>query len=545
MKSSKSFKTTKDKDLVKTEDKKDIARLIDYYRLKTELSDKEIKSFMEKLENLQLTQEEQHKLEWENKKRQDEVIELQNLLSQNNDILNKERRQMLIYQFELQHKDHRSKEDRKRLMQLLSIAEPIEQTINLYYDKRPDIKEKYAICEHLPLKNKTLKDKCKSPITNTTKDSFNTNTNTKSLSLKQNLKNNNSAKRQKSAQYRISPSDEKQHIMKTVILPKQKDEETLLQQEVEYLKKQIKHTRNFYEDQLNKMEETRQLKEEETKLALISASERIEDLIKRNQKLEKLNYELTKDYMHLKYDSSQVERRLYEELELMKLQNESLNFTLNEISSRAKIEKEFSKNDYERKNREISSALRSQIKQKEDHNALIKEQYTQIQKLYSNKMNDLEEKLKMKTQKLKIIEFKRNNDLEGFLNEISQIRKRVKSYENYVFKLKQYLNQDFSNKQIKEDLEYNENDFIKGVNKLKGDMKNFENKILLGEESQGQTHDQLNNQRESNDFNNDNFNFADNMENDQLQQQDNNAEQEAVEENDENDQEQYDEEENY
>lgn len=544
MKSSKSFKATKEKDLTKPEDKRDIARLIDYYRLKSELSDKEIKLLIEKLENLQLTQEEQHKLEWENKKRQDEIIELQNLLSQNNDILNKERRQMLIYQFELQHKDHRSKEDRKRLMQLLSIAEPIEQTINLYYDKRPDIKEKYAICEHLPLKyNKQIKEKCKSPITNTTKDSFNTNTKKQCSSHK--LQSNSSVKRQKSAQYRISPSDEKQHIMKTVILPKQKDEETLLQQEVEYLKKQIKHTRSFYENQLNKMEESKQLKEEETKLALISASERIEDLIKRNQKLEKLNYELTKDYMHLKYDSGQVEKRLYEELEMMKLQNESLNLTINEVSSRAKIEKEFSKNDFERKNREIAAALRSQLKQKEDHNALIKEQYSQIQKLYSDKLIDLEEKLKNKTQKLKIIEFKRNNDLEGFLNEMSQIRKRMKSYENYVYKLKQYLNQDtITNKQLKEDLEYNESDFNSGLNKLKADMSKFEKRIISGDKSHDQTQDQMNNQRESNDYNN-NFNFDDNNENENNQLQQDNAEQDAAEEDEENDQEQFDEEENY
>jgi len=38
----------------------------------------------------------------------------------------------------------RSEEDRRRLIQLLQLAEPIEQTVKLYYDRRPEKTEKYA-----------------------------------------------------------------------------------------------------------------------------------------------------------------------------------------------------------------------------------------------------------------------------------------------------------------------------------------------------------------------------------------------------------------
>ena len=535
MKNLKITKTSKDSinNNKSTNDNKDIARILDYYRMKCESFENERKDYLEKIEKIQLSQEEQHKNEWECKKRQDEVFELQNLLTQNNDILNKERRQMLIYQFELENKDHRSKEDRRRLMDLLKLAEPIEQTIKLYYDKRPDIKEKFAITDNLPISNYskskiTNRSNIKSPISTSTKVTNNTKT------LNKQIKQN----------YRISPSDEKQQVLKTIVLPKQKEEETLIQQEIEYLKKQIKQTRQFYEDQLRKMEESRRLKEEETKLTILAASERIDDLIKRNQKLERINYELTKDYMHLKYDSNQTERRLYEEMELTKLQNESLSITLKDISTKAQVDKELSKNDYERKKREVSSLLRNQLKSQEDHNALIKEQYKQVQRIYSQKLNEMEDKLNLKTQKLKIIENKRNNELEGFLNEIAQIRKRVKSYEDYIYKLKQYThgNADLTN-QINEDLKHNEIGFNQGASKLKDMLSNFENRLIKGEEK-FQMNSQLDNQKESNSYNQNQFSFDEN------DHDNNNDDQEQEEQHDEENQndeeeEQYEEEEDY
>jgi hypothetical protein len=52
-------------------------------------------------------------------------------------------------------------------------------------------------------------------------------------------------------------------------------------------------------------------------------------------------------------------------------------------------------------------------------------------------VSDLEKKLKNISEKYKILETRRNNEIEGFLNEIKLIRKRMKTYENYVYKLKQ------------------------------------------------------------------------------------------------------------
>lgn len=630
--------------------KKDLSRLVDYYRMRVDNFEKERLETLEKLEKLQLSQQEQHKMEWENKRRKDEIIELQRINAEKDEILDRERRNNLFYQFELENKNLKSDGDRKRLMDILKLAEPIEQCYKLYKDRRPELQEQFTRKENIipnmyvksnsinpnnitnlknlnsninsiqenNIKESTQIDKSgsivaqstnvntsgnktsysKSPINDTLNQEISLRNNSKSpcsiVSKETNFTNNkikntlstnssiidntnrnkinDNLKRNKSStklntesnvknkifsntnniktpyfndnnncencnqmtnktpqsfnchnyhtysinpgnnlEFRIAPSDEKQQIVRTIVMPK--EEEQLLKQEINYLQTQQKNTRNFYENQLSKLEESRKLKDEETKLQLMAASERIEELMKRNQKLENLNYEITKDYLHLKYDSSQIEKRLYEELELVKLQNESLSTCLKDISKKSQVEKELTRNDFERKNKELSNVLRNQIKNYEDQNNLIKEQYKQVQKVFSSKLADLEERLSKMTNRYKILETKRNNELEGYLTELNMIRRRVKSYEDYVYKLKLYTHGPYDKSEyIKEEMKQNNDDFIKGINKLNHNIDNFEKDIISN-------HDY------SNFRNNNNYDIEENLKNSQFSNIDNDKDQ--------------------
>jgi len=138
------------------------------------------------------------------------------------------------------------------------------------------------------------------------------------------------------------------------------DTNTSVQDENEFLRKQLFELKNQYESQILRMEEDRRLREEEMRLRDINSREKIEDLIKRNQKLERLNYELTKDHMQLKYDSSTNEKKLYEELEMAKLQNEALSVSIKELMHRTNVDKELNKNDSEKKTKKITELQNAQ-----------------------------------------------------------------------------------------------------------------------------------------------------------------------------------------
>ncbi len=321
----------------------------------------------------------------------------------------------------------------------------------MYYDRRPEKLEKF---------NKTDFEK----------DSIALSRFQKSMSAKSTndiRKNSSKCKTSTKVGYRIPPSDEKQQIVRTVLFPNH-EINTAQNEENDFLRKQLVDMKNFYENQIMRMEEDRRLREEEIRLHVLNNKDKVEDLLKKNQKLEKLNYELTKDYMQIKYDSSNNERKLYEELELIKLQNEALSVSLKELTNKTVVDKEVNKNDYERRTKEITNIMRNQVKSHEENINIIKEQYKQIQKIYTNRVKELEDKVKSLTDKYNTLDNKRNYELEGYLNEINMIRRRVKSYEEYIYKLRRMAQANANNLQgLNTEMKANSDDFYEETNKFR------------------------------------------------------------------------------
>ena len=120
--------------------------------------------------------------------------------------------------------------------------------------------------------------------------------------------------------YRIPPSDEKQNILRTVLFPENEKTDELNGKNYE-LRKEIELMKELYEEKLKKIEENRLLKEERFRQQCIAYKKKADDLIKENQKLEKLNFATAKDFLELKYQNGIDEPKKYEELEKYKQEN--------------------------------------------------------------------------------------------------------------------------------------------------------------------------------------------------------------------------------
>ena len=281
---------------------------------------------------------------------------------------------------------------------MLQLAEPVEQTIKLYFDRRPEMREKFSNCETelpdsanislnvnnknslahtrnnsniLSAKSKTAKSTggpggfnrpSSRPKTALSKTSL---IEPKKISCKTTsnkfINVNNSGPK---LEYRISPSDEKQQIVRTVLMPEMQNNVNgvnVSDEENEFLKKQLGEMKNYYENHILKLEEDRRLREEEHRLWQVDHKGKFEEFIKKNQKLEKINYDLTKDFMQLKFDSSNGEKEKFEEVEVLKCQNEALSVSLKEVIFRTNIDKESARVEYERKTKEVSNIMRSQV----------------------------------------------------------------------------------------------------------------------------------------------------------------------------------------
>ena len=310
-----------------------------------------------------------------------------------------------------------TKEDRRRIVQLLQFAEPFEQQIKLFYDKRPEMADKKVSPSNFDYdgKNQYLPN---------------------SVSLKKCVdKNKKNKKTSTPSTVRKTPSDARQNVIKTIMFPTESNE-NFATDENKCLKKQKEELIALCENIIMKMEEDGRLREEEFRLQKLNMNAKLQDLQRKNKKLEKVNYDITKNYMDLKYDIEINNKKLNDEYELAKLQNEALQNSLKDVVKKINIEKEVSQNEYARKTREVTNSLRNQVKSKEENANLVKEQYKQIQKIYADKVGDLENKLKIITTKCRELESMEGIQVEGYITEMKRLRKELKDYENYVNQLK-------------------------------------------------------------------------------------------------------------
>ena len=502
-------------------------RMIEYYKMKIAEIEKERIEWMTKLEGLNQNTQDFYAKEWELRKLTDEITELQQSLSEANIALNQERKKVIHFNNEIESFKNKTKDDRRRMVQLLQFAEPIENSMKTYFDRRPDALEK-------PERNIYEQN---------------------SVSLKKNInRNKNNSKNKNIISNRKTPSDGRQNKIKTIMFPTD-TKENFVNDENKNLKKQLEEIKALYENIILKMEEDSKLRDEEIRLQTINMNQKLLELKKRKNRLEKLNFDITKNFMDLKYDTDKNNKRLNEELELTKLQNEALKNSLNDIIKKANIEKEVSKNEYNRKTKQVANSLRNQVKKKEENANLVKEQYKEIEKIYADKLNELENKYNATLDKYNdlIGLEKENSQIEkDYIENIQNLRNSMKKYEMYIKKLKKLTQGEESNSKVIEHItEANNGKFIsdsdntlneiaavreqliadlKEYKKRKYNNENYMNPQFTQNENEENSDEQNENNDEQNENNNNEIN-NDNYEEHMPTNEENNEEQKEENEN--------------
>ena len=417
--------------------KRDLAQLIDYYRLVVDTYETERIKNYDLFQSIKISNEDQHKVDWEIKRRKDEIIELEHALYEANMALNNERKKAIHFGKVIENCKSIAKEDKRRIKQLLELSEPIEQTIKLYQNQEPTKMEKYS--------NFNFEDALS---TNDLIDSPDSVSITKAMKIKTRPKSNKKFApksrygpgynpfevKEKETKYRIPPCDEKQNILRTVLFPENEKIDELTDKNYE-LRKEIELMKELYEEKLKKIEENRLLKEERFRQQCIAYKKKADDLIKENQKLEKLNYATAKDFLELKYQNGIEEQKKYEELEKYKQDNANLENQLKNIIKKSSLEKSRALRDYNKKTREISDHLGNQVRIEDQKTKIIRSQYEELQKKFEPSLKKLEDKSKNLINKCKFLEGRKLNEYIGYINEIELMRKRIKSFREYAEKI--------------------------------------------------------------------------------------------------------------
>ncbi|KRX09587.1 hypothetical protein PPERSA_08619 [Pseudocohnilembus persalinus] len=375
-------------------DENDLNSLLAYYRDRVNDIDKERTEWLEKLEEVKHKAEQKHKQEWELQKRVDEIAELQKTITELKVSLFDERAQVLRFQKESDSLKIKQVEDRKKIQELLSLTEPVEETIVLSKDLRPNVTHKYVQND---------------------------------LNIHANKENFNKAVQKCGGNYTVTGGRGGKSVVKTIYLPN--EQLNIITQKNELLKNQLEKERDHYGNQINALKEELQIREDEHKLHYNQQQEKIQDLIKNNQELEKKYMGLTKEFFALRQKCNQSEKKLHEENELLRLRNTALANKFVIQSKQQTMEYKAEKELVENKCEEYTNKFRNQIKKKEDSIQLIKNQYAQAQKIYIGKVKELEESLTKLSEKYYQLEKRRNLEGEGFKNEISLLKRKLEQQE--------------------------------------------------------------------------------------------------------------------
>lgn len=391
--------------------------LLEYYRKKIADFDEEHEDLVKRLERYKETYDEQHKLQWEVRQREEEIAELQKALSDMQVYLFQERDHVLRLYSENDRLKIRELEDRKKIQHLLALVGTDAGEVT-YFHKEP------------PHKVTVLQRPARSRDSHDGKDS--SGTGTKRSTSKQAGKGD------------IHESPERY----------QRDNQTLLLQ-VEALQAQIEEQTRLSKEQLQALLEDRRIHMEEAQLQHQRDQDKIKTLTDKLNKTQNLLYESTRDFLQLKSDVRASEKAWMVEKEnlLRKIGKDSDQLIGRETEREKKqrdtkkmlqAEREAGKphsrdvktlQEELMQEQRLSNMYREQCITLESELARISEERDLGRELFKARSEKMGKRLKLVTQRYEALEKRRNMEVEGFKNDLKQLRQKLKDVEKQLFKV--------------------------------------------------------------------------------------------------------------
>uniref|UniRef100_A0A8C3JVG0 Coiled-coil domain containing 77 n=1 Tax=Calidris pygmaea TaxID=425635 RepID=A0A8C3JVG0_9CHAR len=398
--------------------------LLEYYRKKIADFDEEYEDLVKRLERYKETYDEQNKLQQEVHQREEEIAELQKALSDMQVYLFQEREHVLRLYSENDRLKIRELEDRKKIQHLLALVGTDKGEVT-YFHKEPPHKAIW----------KTL--------------------------------------------FYFSAKGEKPESPERY----QRDNQTLLLQ-VEALQAQIEEQTRLSKEQVEALLEDRRIHMEEAQVQHQRDQAKIKTITDKLHKTQNLLYESTRDFLQLKFDARANEKAWMAEKDTVlachkfcccwqecKKKNQTKKTPLLPQSQHCL---QISCKTYKQLMQEqrLSNMYREQCVTLEDELARIREEGDVGRELFKERSEKMGKRLKLMTQRYEALEKRRNMEVEGFKNDIKQLRQKLKDVEDQLFKVTLNIGPDQDLAILREVHQGN-----RLTRKIQGELRNLKAKI--------------------------------------------------------------------
>ncbi|NXE18247.1 CCD77 protein, partial [Ardeotis kori] len=429
--------------------------LLEYYRKKIADFDEEHEDLVKRLERYKETYDEQHKLQWEVRQREEEIAELQKALSDMQVYLFQEREHVLRLYSENDRLKIRELEDRKKIQHLLALVGTDKGEVT-YFHKEPP--HKVTVLQR-PVKSRDARERNDTSRTGTKRST-----------------SKPAAKGEKLG------SPERY----------QRDNQTLLLQ-VEALQAQLEEQTRLSKEQVEALLEDRRIRTEEAEVQHQRDQEKIKTITDKLHKTQNLLYESTRDFLQLKFDARANEKAWMAEKDslLRKLDKDVDQLIISRDQGREKKQRHTQKmlraddGTWKLHSKEIKS-LQEQLTQEERLSNMYREQCVTLEgelarireeadagrELFKERSEKMGKRLKLMTQRYEALEKRRNMEVEGFQNDIKQLRQKLKDVEKQLFKVTLNIGPDQDLAILHEIRQGN-----RLTRKIQGELKNLKAKI--------------------------------------------------------------------
>ncbi|NXC72715.1 CCD77 protein, partial [Anhinga anhinga] len=435
--------------------------LLEYYRKKIADFDEEHEDLVKRLERYKEAYDEQHKLQWEVRQREEEIAELQKALSDMQVYLFQEREHVLRLYSENDRLKIRELEDRKKIQHLLALVGTDKGEVT-YFHKEPPHKASSVTVLQRPAKSRESHERNDTSRTVGTKRSTS-----------------------KPAARGEKPESPERY---------QRDNQTLLLQ-VEALQAQIEEQTRLSKEQIEALLEDRRIHMEEAQVQHQRDQDKIKTITDKLRKTQNLLYESTRDFLQLKFDARANEKAWMAEKDslLRKLDKDLDQHIISREPGREKKQRDTKKmlraddGAWKLHSREIKS-LQEQLMQEQRLSNMYREQCVSLEgelarireegdagrELFKERSEKMGKRLKLMTQRYEALEKRRNMEVEGFKNDIKQLRQKLKDVEKQLFKVTLNIGPDQDLAILHEVRQGN-----RLTRKIQGELKNLKAKIYV------------------------------------------------------------------
>lgn len=268
----------------------------------------------------------------------------------------------------------------------------------------------------------------------------------------------------------------------------QRDNQTLLLQ-VEALQAQIEEQTRLSKEQVEALLEDRRIHMEEAQVQHQRDQDKIKTITDKLHKTQNLLYESTRDFLQLKFDARANEKAwMAEKDSLLRKLDKSISKepgrekqrdtkkTLQANDGALKLHSRELKSLQEQLMQEqrLSNMYREQCITLEDELARIREEGDVGRELFKERSEKMVKRLKLMTQRYEALEKRRNMEAEGFMNDIKQLRQKLKDVEKQLFKVTLHMGPDQDLAILHEVCRGN-----RLTRKIQGELKNLKAKIFI------------------------------------------------------------------